>query len=145
VTGSHKELVDQLKNWRDARLPREPVSVGESWEVPPRDFMETAGLKVPDGLEGVATFKLEKVEGAVAEISFEFRFASRHGGRRQAGVERGRWRFDFEKGRDLSFEMKGSINVDGGRGGKGEIAMLRTVTYADPPAVGSPGSSDRGS
>lgn len=145
VTDGHKELVDQLKNWRDARLPRGPVTVGQEWQVPPQDFMETAGLKVPKGLEGVAAFKLDGVEGAVAEISFEFRFSSRQGGGRQTGVERGRWRFDHEKGRDLSFEMEGTIQVDGGRGGKGEIAMVRTVTYPEPPPERSSGPSDRGS
>ena len=129
VTKDHKMLVDQLKNWRDARMPDRALTRGETWEVSPRRFLQTAGFSVPDGAQGVAQFTLEKVESGIATIPFEFSFSYKEMGNQMSVAEKGIWTFDITNGRDVYFEMKGLIEVNGGKSGKGAIKMKREVTY----------------
>ena len=95
----------------------------------PRRFLQTAGFSVPEGIQGIAQFTLEKVEDGLATIPFEFRFSYKERGSRMAVAEKGVWMFDITNGRDVSFDMKGLIEVDDGKSGRGAIKMRREVTY----------------
>jgi len=129
VTRKYPRLVEKLKNWRDTRLPREKVAVGGQWEVSALTFLETSGHAVPEGVDGVALFTLDAVEKGIASISFEVLFTQTVTGTYQSCRYTGTWRFDIEKGRDLSFDMSGELKIDQGRSGKADLAMKRSVTY----------------
>lgn len=131
VTGHYPQLVERLKNWRDARLPPEPVAVGEEWDVPVKTFLETVGLPADrlKQLEGRALFRLEKVEGDVAVISVDVRYNWRMGVGLESAILKGTWRFDVAKGRDLSVAYEGTMKIDNGRTGEGSFRMERKVTY----------------
>lgn len=129
VTGRHPVLVERLKNWRDARLPKKAVKVGDTWEISAKAFLETVGARVPADVEGRGVFRLEGVEGAVATIKFEYHYAWRTGGELVSAGQTGTWRFDLEKGRDLSLESEGKVKFDNGRSGSGTFRTIRTVTY----------------
>ena len=125
----YPRLVDMLKNWRDARLPKEAVAVGDQWEVPARTFLQTSGHAVPEGVQGVALFTLDKVEEGIASITFEVLFTQRVSGTYQSCRYTGTWLFDIKNARDVSFEMAGDLKIDQGRSGKAKLAMKRSVTY----------------
>lgn len=129
VTKKYPRLVHRLKNWRDTRLPKKKVAVGGQWEVSAETFLQTSGNAVPEGTDGVALFTLDAVEEGIATISFEVLFTQRSDDKYQSGRCTGTWRFDIEKGRDLSFDMTGTVKWDQGRTGKGDIAMKRSVIY----------------
>lgn len=129
VTKEYSHLVEQLKSWRDARLPADPQRIGGSWEIDAEEFLQTAAMIVPKGVNGKAYFKLQKVEKGIATISFTFRFGFRDRRTPISVAQKGTWTFDVPRGRDLAFEMTGKIDFDGGRVGTGEIAMTRKVTY----------------
>ena len=129
VTAHHPRLVDRLVNWRDARLPKAPVAPGATWEVTAQTYLETAGQPVPPGIEGVAVFRLERVEGGVAHVAFAFRGRARVGGEMQSWEQEGAWTFDVDKGRDLEASTKGTVEVEGAAGGAGEFTMTRKVAY----------------
>jgi hypothetical protein len=129
VTEEHPRLVERLLNWRAARVPGKPVAIGATWEVPAQAFLEATGQQVPPGLEGSAVYKLEEVEDGIARISFEFKSLLREQGRDLAGIQRGTWLLDVAKGRELSLESEGSMEIDGGKQGFGTFEMKRTITY----------------
>jgi len=129
VTERHPRLVERLKNWRDARLPKAPVAVGATWEVSARTYLETAGLPVPSEIEGVSVHKLERVEGEVATISFRFVARAVLDGAAQEWDQTGTIRFDLARGRDLEWTAEGSVKVAGKEGGEGTFKMSRKVTY----------------
>lgn len=129
VTGRFPSLVERLKNWRDARLPKEPVAVGGTWEVPAKTFLETVGSPPPEGVDGLGVFKLERVEGSVATIAFDIRYSYTSHGELQAAAQKGTWRFDVAKGRDLELESEGTVQSNNGRSGKGTFRTHRKVTY----------------
>ena len=129
VTKEHPHLLEQLKNWRDARLPAEPRRVGDGWEVDALEFLQTSGMNAPKGVRGKAFFKLEKVENGIATIPFTFRFGFSDRRTPITAAQKGTWLFDVAHGRDVAFEMKGRIEFDGGRAGTGVITMVRKVTY----------------
>jgi hypothetical protein len=135
VTKEHPQLVQRLRNWRDARLPGRPVAIGSTWEVAAAAFMEAVGQPVPPGVTGRALFKLEAVEDGVARISFSFKETHPDNGATVVADETGTWRFDLKRGRDLSLEARGILEIDKGDVGSGKFGMKREVTYAgDSPS-----------
>ena len=130
VTVSYRALVEHLKNWRDQRLPKKPIALGKSWEIPPKKFLQTAGLKVPPDVKGVARFKLQKVVRGIATIPFELRYQFTDSNRQLNVEQKGVWEFDAKRGRDLSFTVDGSLLINNGDSGKGKIVMRRKVTYS---------------
>jgi hypothetical protein len=129
VTAKHPRLVERLLNWRAGRLPEKAVAVGGSWEIPAAAFLEATGQPIPPGLEGGAVFKLEEVQEGIARISFEFKSTRTERGSVVAWVQRGTWRFDLAKGRELSLESEGSIEIDKMDRGFGTFRQRRTITY----------------
>jgi hypothetical protein len=129
VTGEHPRLVERLLNWRAGRLPEKPVKVGGTWEIPAPAFLEATGQPIPPGLEGSAVFKLEEVKDGVARISFEFKSTQKERGSVIAGVQRGTWVVDLARGRELSLESEGSIEIDRMDRGFGTFRLSRTITY----------------
>ena len=130
VTKTYTHLVEQLKNWRDSRLPEDPIKVGNGWQIAAADFLQTAGISPPKGVKGSALFKMESVEGGVATIPFRFNFHYLDKGTRVDVKQSGTWLFDAKNGRDVSFSMKGKIEYDKGKSGLGELVMSRKVTYS---------------
>lgn len=147
VTRRFPGLAARLQSWRDARLPAKPVAVGDRWEVSAAKFLATVGQPVPKDLKGRAVFSLLSVKQSVARIGVELRLDYRDGGHRLAGTQKGVWRFDIARGRDLSIEMKGILDVDGGKRGDGIIKMRRVVTWPESSSKSTPGdgssTSDR--
>jgi hypothetical protein len=141
VTDKHPQLVQRLRNWRDARLPKKRVRVGSTWEVSAARFLEAVGQPVPPKAEGRAVFRLEAVEGDVARITFTFNESHPEDLRMFKAKETGVWLFDLKRGRDVSLEMKGILEIDDGQTGSGKFRMRRTVTYAERVR----GSTPRGS
>ncbi len=131
VTEVHKQLVGHLQNWRDGLLPKEAVAAGDTWEVSATTFLETAGQPVPKGVLGRAQFKLERVEQGVATITFDFACTYEDLGHAHSGRYTGTWRFDVAKGRDVDFEAKGQIEMDGGKSGGGGVTIKRTFTWGE--------------
>jgi hypothetical protein len=129
VTNVHARLVDRLKNWRDARMPRAPVAVGDTWEVAAPTYLATLGQPVPSEIDGVAVFKLERVENGVATVSFRFVGKTVVAGESQEWEQKGWIRFDVARGRDLESEASGTVRVSGPRGGRGTFEMRRKVVY----------------
>jgi len=129
VSGRHQKLVTYLKNWRDARLPKEPQPVGGAWAVTAKKFLLTAGLRVPPNLEGLAEFKLEQAERGIATIPFHVRYTFRAGAAAWTVVQKGTWMFDAKRGRDISFSMQGEVVLKGSEG-KGTLNLQRRVTYS---------------
>lgn len=129
VTDRFPSLVERLKNWRDARLPKEPVEVGGTWEVPAKTFLETVGSPAPNDVQGLAVFRLQRVEGSVATITFDAAFTYNSGGEVQNVSQKGTWLFDVTKGRDLDLESEGTIKSNNGRTGSGTFRYRRLVTY----------------
>ncbi len=129
VTGKHRKLVGYLKNWRDARLPKQAQPVGGSWEVPAKRFLQTAGLPLPPNLEGLGVFSLERVNRGIATIPFEVHYTFRDGNTVLTVVQKGVWTFDAKRGRDISLSMRGDVLIDKGAKGKGTLTMRREVTY----------------
>ncbi len=131
VTKKHPQLVAKLKNWRAARLPKEPVAIGGTWEVSAARFLRAVGQPVPKGVVGKATFRLVELKRGVARITFVFKSTYRDGDSVLEGSNKGEWRFDVARGRDLSLHMKGVVEIDKGDGGAGRFKMTREVTYGD--------------
>lgn len=129
VTLKYPHVVERLTSSRDARLPKKPIVVGGSWKVPAKDFLEAAGQKVPPEVAGAAVFTLEEIKNGVAKIVYEFKYSYRERGRVLAGTQKGTWLFDLKRGRDLSFDMKGTLDVDNSKEGLGIFTRRRTVTY----------------
>ena len=129
VTGKHKRLVGYLKNWRDARLPKEPQSIGGSWEVTAKRFLQTAGLPLTPNLQGMAVFTLEKVERGIATIRFDVHYTFRDPQNVWTVAQKGVWTFDAKRGRDVSMVMRGEVLIDKGVKGKGTVTLRREVTY----------------
>ena len=131
VTPKHPQLVECLQPWRAARLPSRPVRPGDTWEVSAADFLRAAGQTVPKEVEGKCVFRLESVDGdGVARITFEFGHSQREeNGRLLTGKNRGEWRFDTKRGRDLEFSMEGELRVDEGEGGDGSFRFRRVLTW----------------
>ena len=129
VTERHTQLVEHLKNWRDARLPKDPVSQGDTWQVTAEDFLRTAGLAVPDNVTGMALYTLKKIDDGIARISFHIRFRYLAQGHEAVVDQNGEWSFDVGKGRDLDSSLEGVIQLNDGKTGKGKVAITRKVTY----------------
>ena len=131
VTKDYRILVEHLKNWRDGRLPKDPIAVGKAWEISSKKFLQTAGQRVPEGVEGVALFRLKSVERGIATIPFEvgYRFKNGRGNLLTVNLK-GVWVFDTARGRDLSFAVKGTLEIDDGKNATGTLVMSRTVTYS---------------
>lgn len=129
VTEEHPHLAERLRSYRAKRMPEKPVAVGATWEVPAAAFLESTGQTVPPGLEGAAVFKLEEVKDGVARVSFEVKSGYKERGRDIAAVQKGTWLFDIARGREISLEATGSIEVDRLEGGDGSLAMTRKLTY----------------
>ena len=45
--------------------------------------------------------------------------------------QKGTWRFDLKRGRDLSLSADGEIDISGSQEGKGRMSLKRLVTWAD--------------
>ncbi|MHC4930694.1 MAG: hypothetical protein ACYTGV_00675 [Planctomycetota bacterium] len=129
VTVRHTQLVEHLKNWRDARLPKQAVGPGDTWQVNAADFLRTAGLKVPENVTGMALYKLEKIEDGIARISFHIRFQHLTQGYQTVVDTDGKWSFDVAKGRDLDSSLDGVIQLNQGKTGKGKVTIARSVSY----------------
>jgi hypothetical protein len=129
VTKDHAALADRLRSYLAKRGPGKPVEVGGTWEVPAAAFLAAAGQKVPPGVEGAATFKLEEVKDGVGRISFEAKSAYRDFGCEVAEVRKGTWLFDVARAREVSFEAEGSIEYNKLEAGDGSFKMTRTLTY----------------
>lgn len=142
VTAKHPQLVQRLRNWRDARLPGRPVAVGATWEVSAADFLTAVGQPVPPGIKGRAVFKLEAVEDGVARITLSFKATYPDGGATVVAEETGTWRFDVERGRELTLDVRGILEIDEGKMGSGKFAVKREVTYG---GEGSPAPKPRDS
>ncbi|MHC4224020.1 MAG: hypothetical protein ACYSUN_08525 [Planctomycetota bacterium] len=130
VTVRHTQLVEHLKNWRDARLPKQAVGPGDTWQVKAAQFLRTAGLKVPDNVTGMALYKLDKIEDkGIARISFRIRFQHLTQGYETVVDTDGKWSFDVGKGRDLESSLDGIIQLNKGKTGKGKVTITRKVSY----------------
>jgi hypothetical protein len=129
VTKEHPWLAERLQSYRAKRMPEKPVAVGATWEVPAEAFLAAAGQAVPPGLEGSAVFKLEEVKDGVARVSFELKSGYTDRGRGFSGVQKGTWLFDIARGREVSLEAQGSMEVDRLEAGDGLFRMSRTLTY----------------
>lgn len=126
VTEIYTRLVARLKNWRDARLPEKPIAVGGTWSVSYATFLRTSGSKVPDGVKGLARFKLESVQDGLGKIAFTI--VGEESGNKH--TIKGVWMFDVKNGRDISLENTGKVvSADGGKSAKGNVRSKRTVTY----------------
>lgn len=125
VTPRHPRLVDRLKTWTDARLPKSAVAVGETWAVDARDYLETAGYPAVPEVKGAAGFKLKEVADGVATIGIDFEAVVTNQGQAQTWRQAGTLRFDVARGRDLAFEVSGTVTG----AGEGEMKVLRTLTY----------------
>ncbi|MHC4953133.1 MAG: hypothetical protein ACYTGZ_04530 [Planctomycetota bacterium] len=133
LTDRHPEIVNRLKNWRDARLPVRPVKIGETWSVDAKTFRETAGQPVPPGTAGSIDFTLKAVDkNGVATIEFKGTWAYRTPGSRYVVKQTGKWLFDAKRGRDLEFSTKGKLDITGADEGSGDLAMKRVVTWKAP-------------
>ena len=129
VTERFGKLVNRLKNWRDARLSRKPVAVGEKWDVSMETFLRTSGSPPPEGITGMAVFKLDSLERGLASISFTAHGSDTAQGARRSYRMSGKWRFDASRGRDLELKSEGTFKVEGEKGGKGTMTYHRTVSY----------------
>jgi len=130
VTKSYPRLVEVLRNWGDARLPKRRVAVGDTWEVGAAEFLKNVGQPVPEGIEGRCVFTLESVDGdGVARITFRFKRLHRDKAATFTGDQKGVWLFDVRRGRNLEFSMEGTLIVEGKRRGDGKVSMKRTLTY----------------
>jgi len=139
VTDRLPALTKLLAGWRKARLPEEPVGVGDTWEADAERFSEASGVAAAQGTRGRAVFTLEKVAGGVADIGFDMTFAREDAGMKQEGRATGTMRFDVERGRDVSTRMNGRVEFDDGNKGFAEIGMERTITYPDEEEDRAPG------
>ncbi|MFI5403643.1 MAG: hypothetical protein ACHQ1G_11960 [Planctomycetota bacterium] len=129
VSLEHKDIVQRLRSLGSVRLPKGPVAPGATWEVPARDFEESDGREVPEGLEGKAVFKLEEVKDGVARITFEIKLAYSQGDRAFTNTGTGVWLFDVANGRELKLDGEGKLEVDEARGGFGTQKASRELTY----------------
>ena len=69
------------------------------------------------------------MKNGIAAIDFTFQRRYEEGGTAWTGTEKGTWKLDLARGRDLELEMKGTVLADGGKRGRGSFAQRRTVTY----------------
>ena len=129
VSSKYPRLVQHLGNWRDARLPGKPVAPGATWEVTAKKFLEAVGQTPPKDVAGRARFRLASVEGGVARIEIDFSMTYKSGPSTLGANQTGVWLFDVAKGRDLSLELSGKVEIDNGRGGSGKIATVRKLTF----------------
>lgn len=132
VTKKYANLVVLLQDWRAARLPGKPVTVGDTWEVSAKTFLETVGQNVPPQVQGKATFRLTSVVEGVAKIAIEFKSSWRDKGSVLGGTQKGTWVFDLKRGSDVEVTMEGGIEVDNGKRGYGKFRSHRAVTYPRP-------------
>jgi len=131
-TANFKPVVERLKNWRDKRLPKDPIKVGESWKVPIADYLSTVGQPIPKGAQGNIDFKLESVdENGVAKITFGGTWTYTEPGTRIIVTQEGEWLFDAERGRDLEIKATGKIDMSGDQEGKGTLEMERVVKWKE--------------
>jgi hypothetical protein len=137
VGAQHEALVEVLSNWRSSRLPGRPVAPGDTWEIAAAEILRSAGQRVQGSVEGSGTFRLESVDDGLARVSFRFESKQEVDGRAVEGKNEGTWLFDLAAGVDRSLAMKGTVLIDGGKGGDGSIEMTRTVTVGREPT--SPG------
>ncbi len=129
VTDRFPKLVNRLKNWRDARLPKKAVAVGQKWEVTMEAFLRTSGQPPPKDVEGIAAFNLDSLEKGLAQISFTASGSDRAAGAVRNYRLKGRWKFDTFRGRDLELESEGTVEIAGEKGFKGTMTVHRTVSY----------------
>lgn len=130
VTERHPEVVNRLKNWRDARLPKKAVKIGDAWEVPARDFLETAGQPVPPKTSGSIEFKLKQVDAnGIGKIEFRGIWMYRTAQSKFVVEQTGTWRFDIKNGRDLELVSKGKLDISGFQEGSGKLEMKRVVAW----------------
>ena len=130
LTERHPDIVNRLKNWRDARLPKKPVKVGEAWEVSARDFLETAGQPVPPKTSGSIEFKLKEVDAnGVGKIEFRGIWMYRTAQSKYVVEQEGTWLFDIKNGRDLELKSVGKLDISGFEEGAGTLEMKRVVTW----------------
>jgi len=130
-TTRFRPVVERLKNWRDARLPKEPVKVGGTWKIPIAEYLATVGQGVPKGAEGNIEFKLVSVdENDVAKISIKGVWTYSENGARVVVTQDGEWLFDVKRGRDLKLSATGEIDMSGAAEGKGKLRMERVVEWS---------------
>jgi hypothetical protein len=129
VSEKHPDLIQRLRGRCVARLPKGPVGVGATWEVSARDFVESDGKAVPEGLGGKVVFKLEEVKDGVARITFDLKLLHRNRDKEVAESGGGIWLFDVAKGRELKLDAEGKIEIDAAKAGFGSQKMSRTLTY----------------
>ena len=129
-TERFKPVVERLKNWRDSRLPKKAVKVGDTWKIPIKDYLSTTGQVIPKGAEGNIEFKLESVdEKGVGRISFGGVWTYTDPGSRVIVTQKGSWLFDTKRGRDLEIKATGEIDMTGDQEGKGTLKMERVVKW----------------
>ncbi len=131
-TARFKPVVERLKNWRDSRLPKTAVKVGETWKIPIKDFLSTTGQTIPKGAEGNIEFKLEGVDDkGVGKITFGGVWTYSDPGARVIVTQKGSWLFDIKRGRDLEIKATGKIDMTGDQEGKGTLKMERMVKWKE--------------
>jgi hypothetical protein len=130
VTAQYRPVVARLKNWRDNRLPKAPVKVGEKWTIAAADYLATLGQDVPKGTTGNMEFTLKSVdEKGVATISISGVWSYLEPGTRVVVTQSGTWTFDSKKGRDLKMESAAEIDMSGAMDGKARLKMTRVVAW----------------
>jgi len=130
LTERHPDIVNRLKNWRDARLPKKPVKIGDTWKVSAKDFLEASGQPVPPNTAGDIEFKLAAVDkDGVGKIEFRGMWMYRTQDSKFVVEQTGTWMFDTVRGRDLSLTSTGNLDISGGQEGKGALEMKRVVTW----------------
>lgn len=130
VTDAYPRLVEQLRPWRDARLPKKPVAVGDEWNISAATFLETSGAHLPPGeIDGTASFHVDSLKDGVADITFHFDATVNGSSVTQTWKQKGTWRFDYKRGRDLELKATVDISMKGATKATGTGKIERTVTY----------------
>jgi len=130
VTAQYNSVVARLKNWRDNRLPKKPVKVGETWKISAREFLTTLGQIVPKGTTGNMEFTLKSVDAkGVATIAISGIWSYLEPGTRVVVTQSGTWTFDVKKGRDLKMDSAAKIDMSGKSDGKANLKMTRVVKW----------------
>ena len=130
VTNKYRPVVARLKNWRDNRLPKKAVKVGEAWRIPAAEYLETLGQAVPKGTTGNMDFKLVKVDDkGIATISIDGIWSYLEPGTRVVVTQSGTWTFDVKNGRDIKMDNTAKIDMSGNAEGKATLKLTRTVDW----------------
>lgn len=130
VTAQNGPVVARLKNWRDNRLPKKSVIVGETWSVSASEYLTTLGQNVPKGTTGNMEFTLKAMDkNGIATIAIAGVWSYLEPGTRVVVTQAGTWTFDVKNGRDLKMESSAKIDMSGAQDGKARLKMTRVVKW----------------